>query len=327
MVSKRTSLPLAAVAALALAISGCAHDGDGPGPDSPSLGGDGPITWGPRLAGSDLSAVRGAEDEFGAEIVDALGAAARAAPAAAVNGVSQSSLIGHAVGGMRVHVVRDDDGDLVYELTDGSQVVVRVPSSVPRQGFSLAVFTNLLPGIEPDLSSFPHEVMGVWAWNGAAGSFWSPSPSIPAAPFGAMPASGTATYKGDAAGLHAEGDGVEKFVADATLVADFDSLTVDGRIDEFRTLSGETLGDLSVTLGEAEFSRNEDVFSGSTSSDGTVDGGNWGARWSGGEGGAMGGTFGFAADDGSVSVLGAFTASTGGSGSGGDPDDPVATDR
>ena len=317
--------PLAAlvlVGLLAGGLSACGGGGDGP-----SLGGDGPITWGPRLPGSDLSAVRGAEDEFGAEIVAALGAGARAAPAASVNGVSQSSLAGQAVDGMMVHVVRDDDGDLVYELTDGGQVVVRVPSSVPRQGFRLAVFTTLLPGIEPDLSSFPHEVMGVWSWNGAVGSFWGLSPSIPAASFGAVPASGTATYEGDAAGLFAAADDVARFLADATLVADFDSLTVDGRVDEFRTLSGEALGDLSVTLGEAGFSRNEDVFSGSTSSDGTADGGVWGARWSDGEGGAMGGTFGFAADDGSVAVLGAFTAHSGGSGSGGNPDDPVATGR
>ena len=259
--------------------------------------------------------------------MDALRAAARAAPAAAVNGVSQSSLIGQAVDGMRVHVVRDDDGDPVYELTDDGQIVVRVPSSVPRQGFGLAVFTDLLPGIEPDLSSYPHEVMGVWAWNGAAGSFWGLSPSIPAASFADMPATGTATYEGDAVGLHAASDGVAKFLADAALVADFDSLTVDGRVDGFRTVAGESLGALSVTLGEADFSGTGAVFWGSTSSDGTADGGTWGARWSDGEGGAMGGTFGFAADDGSVSVLGAFTASTGGSGSGGDPDDPVSTGR
>ena len=36
--------------------------------------------------------------------------------------------------------------------------------------------------------------------------------------------------------------------------------------------------------------------------------GKWGGRWSDGAGSAMGGTFGFAADDSSLAVLGAFTA-------------------
>ena len=80
---------------------------------------------------------------------------------------------------MQVQVGRDDDGNLVYELTDGGQVVVRVPSSHPRLGFSVAVFSDLIPGIEPDLSSYPHEVMGMWEWGDAAGAFWSRSPEIP----------------------------------------------------------------------------------------------------------------------------------------------------
>ena len=161
------------------------------------------IAWGPRLAGSGLSALSGGNDEFGPAAADGLWAAARAAPAAAENGVSQSSLVGQAVDGMGVHVVRDDDGNLVYELTDGGQVVVRVPTPLPRQGFDLALFTDLIPGIEPDLSSYPHEVMGMWAWNGAVGSFWGRSPTVPEVSFGSGSPTGTATYEGDAVGLHA----------------------------------------------------------------------------------------------------------------------------
>ena len=45
-----------------------------------------------------------------------------------------------------------------------------------------------------------------------------------------------------------------------------------------------------------------------TTAVGTAGCGNWGGRWSGGAGQAMGGTFGFAADESSLSTLGAFTA-------------------
>ena len=83
------------------------------------------------------------------------------------------------------------------------------------------------------------------------------------------------------------------------------------------------------TLGAAAFSAEGDLFSGDTSgktmSGDMAGGGKWGARWSDGEGWAMGGTFGFAAEDASVAVLGAFTASSGAPRGGGNPDDPVAT--
>ena len=315
-------LSSAVLGVVLLTLAACVGDND-PAPDT----GGASIAWGSRLDTSQLSAVLGAEDNFGPDIVGAIMVAARAAPAAAVNGVSQLSLAGQGVGEMQVSVVRDEVGQLVYQLSDGGVVVVHVPSNVlPRRGFDLALFTDLIPGIEPDLSSFPHEVLGVWAWNGAVGSFWGKSPSLPAVSFGAESPTGTATYEGDAVGLHATADTATKFLADAELVADFDSRTVDGTVDGFRTLGGRTLGTLTVTLGTADFSQG-DPFSGKTMSGTLAGGGQWGARWSDEKGRAMGGTFGFAAEDGSVGVLGAFTASSGASGGGGNPDGPVSTGR
>ena len=163
------------------------------------------IAWGPRLGSSGLSALSGGNDEFGPEAADGLAAAAHAAPAAAANGVSQSSLAGQAVDGMRVHVVRGDEGNPVYELTDGGQVAVRIPSPLPHPGFSVALLTDLIPGIEPDLSSYPHDLLGMWAWNGSVGAFWGRSPELPGVASSGISPSGTATYEGDAAGLHAAG--------------------------------------------------------------------------------------------------------------------------
>ena len=319
-------------------------DGDTSGPDEPSWpvepgepgtgATDGvSIAWGPRLAGSGLSALSGGNDAFGAEAAAGLSAAARAAPAAAENGVSQSSLVGQEVGGMRAHVVRDDDGNLVYELTDGGRIVVRVPSPLPRLGFSVAVFTDLIPGIEPDLSSYPHDLLGMWAWGGAAGAFWSRSPEIPGVGSTGISPSGRATYEGDAAGLHAAGGSATKFLADVEMVADFDARTVGGTVDGFRSLSGKSLGDLSVTLGGTGFTQPGDGpggsasidMAGKTGSGGAAGSGTWGALWSDGDGWTMGGTFGFAADDESVAVLGAFTACSCASADGGNPDDPVST--
>ena len=62
-----------------------------------------------------------------------------------------------------------------------------------------------------------------------------------------------------------------------------------------------------MTLEQTTFSRDGTPFSGSTSAD-MPGAGEWGAVWSDGLGWAMGGTFGFAADDESVAVLGAFEA-------------------
>ena len=281
-------------------------------------------TYGPRLASSNLSPVREAEDAFEPDIADAVARAARTVP----NGASQSSLAGD--GGtsdeMTARIVRDDEGNLVYEVTDRARIVTHVPLAVPvqRQGLDLALFTDLLPGIEPDLSSYPHEVLGVWAWDGHVGAFWDRSPWREPVDFAATSPSGTATYAGDAAGLHAAGGAATKFVADVAMVADFDKHTVSGRVDGFRSLSGEPMVGLSVTLVETGFPAGGAAFSGDTSA-GVAGGGKWGARWSDGEGRSMGGTFGFAAADGSMALLGAFQAHGGGDAGGGNPDDPVAS--
>ena len=223
-----------------------------------------------------------------------------------------------------VHVVRNDDGKLVYELKEGSQIVL-VPSGPNEQVSGLALFTNLKPGIEPDLSSYPHELLGIWARDGQVRVFWSMSPSLE--PFAAFPSGSTIyTYEGDAVGLHAAADGATaKFLAKVKLDADFRDFKVRGRVSEFRLSDGSTLDDLTVNLVETEFSEQGDPFSGSTTAgNGTAGSGKWGARWSDGNAGAVGGTFGFAADDKSVAVLGAFTSSVPPSGTG-DDDDSVAT--
>lgn len=314
---------LAGLSSLAYACGGGSPDTvHGPpgtsGPGGPS------IAWGPRLASSGLSSLAGAEDAFGAELGDALARAARALP----NGASQSSLVenGRTADAMSAEVVRGEDGNLVHEVTDGARIFTHVPLPIPRQGLDLALFTDLIPGIEPDLSSYPHELLGVWAWNGEVGAFWSRSPSIPPVTFGPASPTGTATYEGDAAGLHSAGGAATTFLADVEMVADFDSHTVSGAVDGFRSVAGKALAGLSVTLGEAGFPADGAPFSGETTS-GVPGGGKWGGRWSDGEGRTMAGTFGFAADDGSIALLGAFSACSCSSTSGGNPDDPVATDR
>ena len=109
--------------------------------------------------------------------------------------------------------------------------------------------------------------------------------------------------------------------------ADFGSAepTVSGRVDRFRSLSGATLDIPAVSLGETNFLPQGDPFEGATTMSEVAGAGQWGARWSDGKGNAMGGTFGFAADDGSVGVLGAFSACSCASADDGNPDDPVAT--
>ena len=268
------------------------------------------IAWGPRLAESGLSALAGADDEFGSSVAGALARAARAAP----NGGSQSSLVdedGRTADEVSVRVVRDVDlGGLAHEITDGARFIVQVPFPAPRQGFELAAFTGLIPGIEPDLSSYPHEVLGVWAWEdeGAAGAFWTRSPSVPPVDFGPAFPTGSAVYEGDAAGVLAAAGTASKFVADVSLVADFDDGTVGGAVSGFRSLTGGALNDLSVTLGETGFTGDGAPFAGDTTVALTAGSGKWGGRWWDGRGSAVGGTFGFAADDSGLAVLGAFTA-------------------
>ena len=210
-----------------------------------------------------------------------------------------------------MRVVRDVDlSDLAHEITDGARFILQVPFPAPRQGFELAAFTGLIPGIEPDLSSYPHEVLGVWAWEGEgeAGAFWSGSPSVPPVDFGPASPTGGAVYDGDAAGVLAAAGTATKFVADVRLEADFGDRTVEGEVSGFRSLAGAVLVDLSVTLDETGFAGDGTPFAGDTAASAMAGSGKWGGRWSDGAGRAMGGTFGFAADDSSLSVLGAFTA-------------------
>ena len=341
---------LAAALFLALALSGCgggsnsastesmppASGGGTPGGDSPEPGGDpgtgggtgagGEPTPGPRLEPSDLSPIIGAEADFGPEVIEALARAARAVP----NGASQSSSVenGRTADEMSVRVVRDDDGNLAYEVTDGARIMARVPGP-PNQDFRLALFTDLTPGIEPDLSSYPHELLGVWATADEVGAFWSRSPEIPAAAFDATSPTGTATYEGDAVGLRAANGAAAKFVADVEMVADFGANTVSGRVEKFRSLAGKAIDGFSVTLGATDFSPQGEPFGGDTTASsagaGVPGDGKWGARWSDGKGWTMGGTFGFAATDGSVSLLGAFSAVPDEPAASGNPDDPVSS--
>ena len=306
----RTCLTAGVLAAV-VGLAGCG--GSNAAIDLPPVGsGNGglpdAIAWGPRLAESGLSALAGADDEFGGMVADALARAARAAP----NGGSQSSLVdedGRTADEVLVRVVRDVDlGGLAHEITDGARFIVQVPFPAPRQGFELAAFTSLIPGIEPDLSSYPHEVLGVWAWEGEAGAFWSRSPPVPPVDFGPAYPTGSAVYEGDAVGVLAAAGTATKFVANVRLEADFDDGTVGGVVSGFRSLAGAALVDLSVTLGETGFADDGAPFAGDTTAGGTEGSGKWGGRWSDGTRSAMGGTFGFAADDSSLAVLGAFTA-------------------
>ena len=307
----RTCLTAGVLSAL-VGLIGCGGSGGNPTDQLPPGSGNGgvpaSIAWGPWLAESSLSPFAGAEDEFGGMVAGAVARAARAAP----NGASQSSLVdsdGRTTNEMSARVVYDEDvRNLVHEITDGGRVVVRVPFAVPRQGLALATFTDLIPGIEPDLSSYPHEVLGVWAWEGEAGAFWSSSQTVPPVDFGPMSPTGRVVYDGDAAGLYAAAGTVTKFAADVRLVADFGGGTVGGAVSGFRSLEGAALGDLSVTLGETGFPGDGAPFAGDTTAGATTGSGMWGGRWSDGTGWTMGGTFGFAADDSSLSILGAFSA-------------------
>ena len=340
---------LAAALCLALALSGCgggsnsastesmppASGGGTPGGDSPEPGGDpgtgggtgagGEPTRGDRLESSDLSPIIEAKADFGPEVIEALARAAQAVP----NGASQSSSVenGRTAREMSVSVVRDDDENLAYEVTDGAHIMARVPGP-PNQDFRLALFTDMMPGIEPDLSSYPHELLGVWATADEVGAFWSSSQEIPAVAFDTTSPTGTATYEGDAVGLRAANGAAAKFVADVEMTADFDARTVRGEVEKFRSLAGKAIDGFSVTLGAAPFSPQGEPFDGDTTASdagaGIPGGGKWGARWSDGKGWTMGGTFGFAATDGSVSLLGAFSAVSGATASG-NPDDPVAS--
>ena len=296
-----------------------------PGDGMPGNGMSSDVTWGPRLHDSGLSPIQEAEDDFDLDnIMDALVRAAQAVPL----GSSQSSVVENrrTADEVTARIDRDDEGNIVYVVTENSQMVVRVPGPKQSQELRLALFTDLIPGIEPDLTSYPHEVLGVWAWNGEVGAFWDRSPLGPVdVAFDSTSPIGTATYDGDAVGLHAAAGSTTKFLADVEMVANFDTNTVSGEVDRFRSLTGELFGNLPVIiLDKTNFSSQGDAFSGETTA--TVPGGGkWGARWSDGKGWEMGGTFGFAAEDGSSALLGAFDACSCASATDGNPDDPVAS--
>lgn len=274
------------------------------------------IVRGKQLPDSDLSPIVGYEDTFDFNVVAALRSAAGATP----NGASQASLVdgdNKTMSELQVRLVRNDAGDLVYEGTDEDGTKYS-----KGDGFKLSLFTSLTPGIEPDLTSYPHQLFGIWEWGGRVGTFWSNSQPLPETV--SLRTGGNATYMGDAVGLHAAGTTTTKFLANVSLKADFENLKVSGMVDNFRSFSGTPLGDnLSITLGEATFSPQGNPFHGNTT--GSLGSGKWGARWANENGSTMGGTFGFAKTDNSLAVLGAFNAAIPGSPSSGNPDDAVAS--
>ena len=325
-----TGMKFTALASVSLLLCACGS-GDpaseldqqpGETDQQPGDAGQQPGETGQRLESSNLSPVLGAEDDFDADVIPALIAAARAIPF----GTTQSTPVqgDRTPDEMTARVGRDEDGNVVYNVTGEGTFWTPVPGP-PRQGLALALFTDLIPGIEPDLTSYPHEVLGLWATENQVGAFWDRSPGLETVGFDSTSPAGTATYTGDAVGLHAADGSVAKFLADAELVADFSADTIGGTVDAFRSFSGAALGDLSVTLEETAFLRTDGAFSGSTGA-GVAGSGHWGARWADDKGWNVGGTFGFAADDGSVAVLGAFQACGNcTSAANGNPDDAVAT--
>ena len=313
---------------MALLLAACGGSSGGSGQDNPG-GSDGSdqgnrgdssmgIVRETQLPDSDLSPIVGYEDtfEFDFNVVAALRSAAGATP----NGASQASLVdgdNKTMSEVQVRLVRNDAGDLVYEGTDEDGTKYR-----KGDGFKISLFTSLTPGIEPDLTSYPHQLFGIWEWDGEVGTFWSNSQPLPE--MVALQEGGRATYNGDAVGLHAAGNTTTRFLANVSLEADFTTGMVDGTVDQFRSLAGKSLGDLSVTLGPVNFSQQGNPFYGDTTGSGGE--GKWGARWADEKGNSMGGTFGFAKTDNSLAVLGAFHAcATCDATTGGNPDDVVAS--
>ena len=104
---------------------------------------------------------------------------------AIANGSSQSSVVedGRTEGEVSARVVRYEEGKAVYEVTDGATRGKRTSGQPREEEFHLAPFTDLIRGIDPDLTSYPHQVFGKWAWDGNAGAFLDRSPSIPRVQF------------------------------------------------------------------------------------------------------------------------------------------------
>ncbi|WP_446831598.1 hypothetical protein [Candidatus Foliamicus sp.] len=272
--------------------------------DSPQQS-SGSIAWGPQVARSGLSAVAGARDDIGPGFGEALARAARAAP----NGASQSSFVndsGRTASQVSVAVIRDEAGNLVYEVSDGS-----FAKRAPGHGGAvrLALFAAVPAYIEPDPSSYPHDLLGLWSHDGELGAFWTRSPAPPPALDVRGLRAQEIVYRGDAVGLHMAGETATQFVAQVELAADFGAQTLGGTLSGLRTFSGDALGGAPITLGEVRIAMSGEPLAGETSA--RIDGrGSWGLRWAGADGSAMGGTFGFAADDGSLALLGAFRANS-----------------
>ena len=292
-------------------------------PDEPSDTAVLSISWGPQFGTSGLSKVPGAQDSFGAETGDALARAAQSVP----NGASQSSLTdaGRTAHEMSVKVIRDENGFLVYELSDGEGMNVRAPG-ISRRDAELALFANVPAFIEPDPSSYPHDLLGFWARNGEAGAFWGASQPIPDRFGGKFNSTGSGAYSGDAVVLLSEGGTVRMLQAHVELEADFPLRTVAGVVSRFLSVDGGAKKDLFLSLVNTQFLAGGGNFSGETSA-GIPGNGNWGGRWSDSQGQTLGGTFGFAASNGSIALIGAYTASRNSSDSGGNPDHAVSTSR
>ena len=265
----------------------------------------GSIAWGPQIGSSGLSAVNGATDEFEAGVAEAVVRAARNLP----NGASQSSLAeaGRTSGEMRVAVIRDEGGNLVYELAEGGPLTMRAPGP-PSPSRALALFAAVPAYIEPDPSSYPHDLLGLWANEGEAGAFWTASPSIPAPAFSKNPPKGRATHAGDAVGLYAAEGRVTKFVAEIEITVDFTAGKASGRVMRLQSFDGKPLSNLAVTLAEAAVPPSGAPFTGPTTT-ATPGEGHWSARWSDPQGATTGGTFSFTTTDGNTAALGAYYAS------------------
>ena len=313
---KGAALVSCGLMAVLLAACGGSSGGSGQGNRGDSSMG---IVIGARLPASNLSPIVGYEDTFDFNLVAALRSAAGATP----NGAAQASLVdsnNKTRSELQLRLERNDAGDLVYEGTDEDGTKYR-----KGDGFKLSLFTSLNPVIEPDLTSYPHQLLGIWEWDGEVGTFWSNSQPLPEVV--SLQTGGLATYKGDAVGLHAAGTTTTKFLANVTLNADFATGTMGGTVNQFRSLAGKSLGDLSVTLDTVNFLQQGNPFHGDTRDTmGSGGEGKWGARWADANGNTMGGTFGFAKTDNSLAVLGAFHAcATCDATTGGNPNDPVTT--
>ena len=295
---------------MALLLAACGGSSSSPDTGMDPTGGSEP------LDDTDLYKVLNyAKETFDFDVIDALSRAARAIP----RGASQSSRV--------VNRQTMTELKVLVPFKDGNSADYKVQGKNDGQtfndeeGFRFSLFTDQDPAREIALDTVPHHYLGIWEWNGEIGTFWTKSPSLPETV--ALQEGGRATYKGNAVGLHAAGNTTTRFLANVSLEADFATGMVCGTVDKFRSLAGTSLDDLSVTLGQVNFSQQGNPFYGNTTGSGGD--GKWGARWADDKGNSMGGTFGFAKTDNSLAVLGAFHAAIPGPTTGGNSNDPVTT--